>query len=410
MKRSQPLTSMDITVTSGLRIVLLGYIVRGPIGGMTWSELQYLLGLARLGHDVYFVEDSDDYPSCYDPSRHTTDSDPSYGLRYVATTLGRFGMGDRWAFHDAHTARWHGPLAGNITQVCRTADVLINLGGVNPLRPWFADIPIRILIDKDPVFTQIHNATIPEKKKFCSNHTSLFSFAENIGLPSARVPDDGLRWHPTRHPIVLDMVEVTPGPPNGHFTTVMQWESYRALSHCGRRYGMKSESFLPYLHLPQRASGVLELALGSPSAPRDLLTRHGWRLCDPLEVTRDASTYLRYIRASKGEFSVAKQGYVDTYCGWFSERSATYLASGRPVIVQETGFSSWLQGCGGVLSFTNPDEAEAALEEITTRYDFHCHAARAVAEEYFDGRKILPSILDRAMSPDAITPCNHQAR
>ncbi len=400
---------MDITVTSGLRIVLLGYIIRGPLGGMTWSELQYLLGLARLGHDVYFIEDSDAYPSCYDPSRHTTDIDPSYGLRYAAEILKRVGMGDRWAFHDAHAARWHGPLAVNIMQVCKTADVLINLGGVNPLRSWFAEIPIRIFIDKDPVFTQIHNATTPEKKQFCLHHTALFTYAENIGLPRARVPDDGLQWHPTRHPIVLDMVEPGPSPTNARFTTVMQWESYRSVNYCGRCYGMKAESFLPYLSLPQRTACVLELALGSPSAPRDLLTRHGWRLRDPLTVTRDVWTYLRYIRDSRGEFSVAKQGYAETYCGWFSERSATYLATGRPVVTQETGFSEWLDAAGGVFPFSNQEEALAALEEVTMRYEFHCCAARAVAEKYFDSRKILPLLLERAMCPETVAPRNRQA-
>ncbi len=400
---------MHSALTSGLRIVLLGYIVRGPIGGMTWSELQYLLGLARLGHDVYFVEDSDEYPSCYDPSRHATDNDPSYGLQYAAEILNSVGMGDRWAFHDAHAACWHGPRAANIKQICKTADVLINLGGVNPLRPWLADIPIRILIDKDPVFTQIHNATTPEKKEFCLHHTALFTFAENIGQPKARVPDDGLQWYPTRHPIVLDMVEPGPGPTMARFTTVMQWESYRTLNHGGRRYGMKSESFIPYLSLPQRTACVLELAVGSPSAPRDLLLRHGWRLSDPLVVTRDVSTYLRYIRDSMGEFSVAKQGYAETYCGWFSERSATYLATGRPVVTQETGFSEWLDSAGGVFPFRNLEDVLAALEEISTRYEFHCCTARAVAEKYFDSRKILSLLLERAMCPEAVAPRNRHA-
>lgn len=393
----------------GLRIILLGYIVRGPIGGMTWSELQYLLGLARLGHDVYFVEDSDDFPSCYDPSRHTTDSDPSYGLQYAALVLNRFGMGEKWAFYDAHTGSWLGPLTGSIAHICKSADVLINLGGVNPLRPWLADIPVRILIDKDPVFTQIHNATNPDRKQFCSHHTALFSFAENIGQLNARVPEDGLQWHPTRHPIVLEMVKVTPGPATGTFTTVMQWESYRSLDYSGRRYGMKSDSFIPYLSLPKCVTCPLELALGSPSAPRDLLTQNGWRLRDPLTVTRDVWSYLRYMQDSKGEFTVAKEGYANTYCGWFSERSATYLASGRPVVVQETGFSSWLAGKGGALPFTNPDEAAAALEEVTARYEFHCRAARTVAEDYFDSRKILSLLLERATSMYPSMRCKQEA-
>jgi hypothetical protein len=376
---------------------------------MTWSELQYLLGLARIGHDIYFVEDSDEYPSCYDPSKHRTDTDPTYGLQYAAEVLNRFGMGEKWAFHDAHTGTWHGPLTEAIQEICQTADVLINLGGVNPLRPWFTGIPVRILIDKDPVFTQIYNATNADRRRFSSQHTAFFSYAENIGRQNSSMPEDGFPWQPTRHPIVVELVQAAPGPETGTFTTVMQWESYRALEHCGEWYGMKADSFVPYLSLPARVTCPLELALGSPSAPREALRKNGWRLRDPLAVTRDVWSYLRYIRDSKGEFSVAKKGYADTYCGWFSERSATYLASGRPVVVQETGFSSWLAGNGGALPFTSPDEAAAALEEVTARYEFHCRAARAVAEEYFDSRKILPLLLERATSMGPSTPRKQEA-
>src|SRR5262245_35926559 len=144
---------------SRLRIVVLGYIVRGPLGGMVWSNIQYLMGLARLGHDVYFVEDSDNYTSCYAPIRDVNDTDPSYGLAFAARELERIGLGDRWAYWDAHTSRWLGPAAGRVLEVCATADLLLNLCGINPIRPWLADIPVRVLVDEDPAFAQISYRT-----------------------------------------------------------------------------------------------------------------------------------------------------------------------------------------------------------------------------------------------------------
>src|SRR5439155_10118990 len=169
------------TATSRLRIVVLGYIVRGPLGGMVWSNLQYLQGLARLGHDVYFVEDSNDYPSCYDPARDVVDADPSYGLAFAGRTLERIGLHERWTYWDAHTARWLGPCAARAGEICATADLLLNLCGVNPLRPWLEAIPVRAFVDEDPAFTQIRHLTDPAARELAARHTAFFSFGENVG-------------------------------------------------------------------------------------------------------------------------------------------------------------------------------------------------------------------------------------
>src|SRR5437764_344950 len=211
-----------------LRIVLLGYIVRGPLGGLAWHHLQYALGLDRLGHEVYFVEDSDDYPSCYDPERGVTDTDPSYGLRFAKDTFEKVGLGGCWAYHDAHTGRWLGPCAGRIVTACASADLLLNLSAVNPLRPWFLEVPVRVLVDTDPVFTQINHLTDPKARDAALKHNVFFSFGETVGSEQGSTPDDGFPWRATRQPIVLDAWPVTPGPPDGKFTTVMQWDSYPA--------------------------------------------------------------------------------------------------------------------------------------------------------------------------------------
>jgi hypothetical protein len=350
------------STASRLRIIVLGYIVRGPLGGLAWHHLQYVMGLARLGHDVYFVEDSDEYPSCYDPIRNTMDTDPAYGLRFAKRTFDRVGLNDRWAYYDAHTSRWLGPCTDRILEVCATADFLLHMSGKNPLRPWLMKIPMRALVDTDPVFTQIRHLTDPAARTVALQHTSFLSFGENIGLDGCTIPRDGLPWQTTRQPVVLDAWPVTPGRSQGKFTTVMQWDSYPACEYDGLRYGMKSDSFGPYMELPERAGHVFELAVGSSTAPKELLRRKGWVVRNPLEPTQDPWTYQRYIQHSKAEFGVAKHGYVVSHSGWFSERSAAYLASGRPVLIQETGFSDWLQTDSGVIPFNSPEEAVDGIQ------------------------------------------------
>jgi hypothetical protein len=180
----------------------------------------------------------------------------------------------------------------------------------------------------------------------------------------------------------------------------MQWESYPGCEYNGKHYGMKSESFQSYLDLPARAGPIFELAVGGEAAGK-LLSSKGWKIRDPLAVSRDPCSYEGFLRESKAEFSVAKHAYVVSRSGWFSERSAAYLASGRPVVVQETGFSEWLPIGAGVVPFSSPEEALTGIAEVNSRYEFHCKAARDIAEEYFDARKILPDLIEKAMHPTA---------
>jgi hypothetical protein len=394
-----------------LRIIVLGYLVRGPMGGMVTSNLQYLLGLSRLGHDVYFLEDSEDYESCYNPVTMEMGTDPTYGLAFADRALAPIGLGDQWVYWDAHRSRWLGPAADHITEVCSTADLLLNLCGVNPLRPWLQEVPARILVDEDPAFTQIRHLTDPLARERALQHTAFFSFGENIRardmakvasstisrasrIPS-RVPDDGLPWRPTRQPVVLEAWPVSQGPKGGKFRTLMQWDSYPAMRFHGVRYGLKCDSFGPYMDLPRSTGDIFDLAIARlPDEIRRRLQDKGWRLSDPSEPSRDPESYQRFLQASKAEFSVAKQGYVVSRSGWFSERSACYLASGRPVVLQETGFSDWLPTGEGIFSFDNPAEAVVAIKEVNRRYEFHCQAARQIAEEFFDARQVLPRLLD----------------
>ncbi|NQU09661.1 hypothetical protein HQ590_02635, partial [bacterium] len=212
-----------------LRILVLGYVVRRPFGGQAWHYLQYLLGLRQLGHEVYYLEDSGPRPDCLDPFHERYGPDPTAGLEFLDRTLTAMGLAQHWAYYDQPRDAWSGPCADRIDVLCRSADLLLNVSGLNPLRSWLLDVPRRCLIDTDPVFTQLRHLTCqpaddwsvlwhPDRVR---QHTAYFSFGENIGRPNCGVPDDGIRWLPTRQPVVLDAWPVTPPPTPGKFTTVM---------------------------------------------------------------------------------------------------------------------------------------------------------------------------------------------
>ena len=324
-------------------------------------------------------------------------ADPGYGLAFIADAFGRIGLGDRWAYHDRRTGAWHG--RGDVRAWARDADLVLNLSGVNDVRPWA--VPARVLVDTDPVFTQVRHLTEPDARARAEAHTAFFTFAERWGRPGCTVPDDGLDWQPTRQPVVLDAWPVTPVPHDAPFTTVMQWDSYAERTWAGRTFGMKSASFGPVLDLPSRTDARFDLAVGSPSAPRARLAEAGWGVRDPRPPTRDAAAYQRFIRGSLGEFSVAKEGYVSTRSGWFSERTAAYLASGRPAVVEDTGFSDGLPTGLGLHPFGSPDEALAGIEAVRAAPEVHGRAARELAEAHFDSAAVLTSIVERALQPAA---------
>lgn len=380
-----------------MRIVVLGYIVRGPVGGLAWHHLQYVLGLVALGHDVRFVEDSDDYPACYDPVRHVVDTDPSYGLRFATDAFAGLGIGHLWSYYDAHTAQWLGPDSAHAKEFCRSADMVLNLSGMNPLREWTHDVPIRALVDTDPLFTQVKHLTDPIAHARATQHTVFFSYAENIEAGTAKIPDDGFAWQATRQPVVLDRWAVSPPPAGARYTTVMQWQAYSPVEFGGIRYGTKSMSFEPYMDLPRRTPAQLEMAVGGADAPRERLRDNGWSVQDPLSVAAGPWDYSQYISRSRGEFTVANQAYVVSNSGWFSDRSAAYLASGRPVVTQDTGFSGWLPVGAGLFAFETADAALEAVASIERDYIHHSESARRLAEEHFDSSEVLSLLTERAI-------------
>ena len=381
---------------SRLRIIVCGYVVRCPLGGSTWAFLQYAKGLSDLGHEVYYIEESGhDVYCCYNPATHVSDRDPSYGLSFVGAALEKLGLSNKWGYYDHHTDRWLGPCADQILGICSSADMLINVSGVDSLRPWLLEIPTRVLIDMDPAFTQVQNLSDSGKMEDTALYTSHFSYGENIERGISNVPEDGFEWKATRPPIVLPAWPVSRGHRDSKFTTVMMWQSYGTCEYDGIHYGVKADSFPHYLELPSRVTEHMEMAVGGPNTPNDRLLAHDWKVTDPMVVTRDLSRYQDYIQRSKAEFSVAKHAYVISNSGWLSDRSAAYLASGRPVVLQDTGFSTFLDTGAGLVSFNDIEQAIAAIDEVSSQYQSHCDAARDIAEQYFDASKVLSYLIER---------------
>jgi hypothetical protein len=376
-----------------MHILCSGHLIRHPLGGHSWHHLQYLVGFRRLGHEVTFFEDYGWPGSCYNPARDEVSADPGYGIAYTRELLRPHGLDGHWCYL-AEDGTAHGMPREQLTEACRDCDVYFNLSNIN----WIPELERcrrRALVDTDPVFTQIggHGLGGPFER-----YHALFTFGENVHRPGCDMPTGGARWQPTRQPVVLDLWVAGVGDPSAPLTTVMNWSAFGDREHEGRTYGQKDREFEPFFCLPRDAGERMEVAVGSPPAGlAERLAGGGWRLADPLEVTRTPAAYQRYLRASRGEFCVAKHGYVSTRCGWFSERSTSYLATGRPVVVQDTGFSDFLPCGEGLLTYRTPGEAVAALRGVRQDYAAHCRAARALVEEYFDARRVLGDLLDRSL-------------
>jgi hypothetical protein len=391
---------------AGLRIVVAGLIGQYPVGGVTWDYIQYLLGLVALDHDVVYLEDSEQWP--YNPIEGGSGCDATFNARYLANVMEHFGLGDRWAYRfpggslptgETFPERWFGLPDGRRQDAIADADLLINVssGVGNPSR--YRQVPRIAYVDTDPAFTQIRAVQDERFRAHLDAHDVLFTYGE---CASDSVPDTGHVWHPMRKPIAV--AEWRPATPHHDvFTTVLNWTSYGDLTWNGLSYGQKDSELLRFLDLPGRiAPTEIELALGSGvsrRAPRELLLSHGWRLADPMRVCGDLEGYRGYIESSFGEWTVAKTGYVLGRAGWFSGRTACYLAAGRPVVVQDTGFAPVLPVGEGIVTFSSPDEAAAGVREVVGNWAKHARAARAIAEAYFDAGKVVGRLLDTALDP-----------
>ena len=380
-----------------MRIVICGYMIRHPVAGNILAYYHYLLGLHRLGHEVTYLEESGWPSSCYDPAMRAYGDDPTAGMRRVRDVMSRDGLDHVPVyFVSRESRRCYGGDFDDAAAAVKNADLLLNIGGVCWL-PEFSSCRRRALIDMDPFFTQVGRFA----QEGVGDYHACFSYGGNIGKPACRVPTNGIQWRGTVPPVVMDLWkdEVRPAK-DAAFTTVANWSAYGGVTYRGEHFGQKDEEFAKLLDLPRCVNGqALELAVsGAKSQTMEKFRAAGWRIRDAAEVSDDIETYRRYITTSRGELSAAKNGYVKTRSGWFSDRSVCYLASGRPVVVQDTGIADWLPPSAGVLTFSTVAEAAACVERVNAAYDAHAAAAREFAARVCAHDIVLPRLLDSAMS------------
>lgn len=384
------------------RLIVMGFMGTCPIAGVLWQHLHYIVGLQRLGHEVFYIEDS--ARNFYNPATFDVGLDTSHCAAVLKELARAFGFEGRWAVcaRQAPGMPCMGLTRSQIRELYRSADAILNVCGAQELHDDLTGLDSLIYIESDPGVEQIKVDSGDERTiTYLRAHRVLFTFGENIGRPGFPVPLHGLNWLPTRQPVVLDFWH-TESPPPGHavFTTIANWSTAgkKDITWRGSNYlWNKAPLFLQFAAAPKHVGEPLELATDiKDPATRHLLQNNGWRLADPHTLSANWQAYRAYIQASKGEFTVAKDQYVRLHTGWFSDRSACYLAAGRPVITQQTGFTSFYGGQEGLFAFSTPEDIAEAASAIRADYSRHSRAARAIAEEFFAAEKVLASLLNRA--------------
>jgi hypothetical protein len=384
------------------RIVVMGFMGSMPIAGVIWQHIHYVVGLQRLGCDVYYIEDSARLP--YNPETFEVNNEFDYAAQVLDRLSQEFGFRNRWGFCARYLPGT--PTAGlplkRIRQLYRDAHAILNVCGTQEFNDDLLVSDRILYIESDPGVEQIKIAKrVRSTVDYLRRHRALFTFGENIGTKRFPVPTHGFKWLPTRQPVVTDLWKTARSLPHAAvFTSVANWSTsgLKDITWRGRKYlWSKSREFLGFISAPKKSGEPFELATSIDDVKtQKKFLRNGWRLRCPLQMSVDYWRYRDYIRRSKGEFTVAKDQYVRLNTGWFSDRSACYLAAGRPVITQETGFTRMYGGKSGLLSFQSLDEIADAVKIINANYAKHSRAARALAREFFEAEKVLKSVLDRA--------------
>jgi hypothetical protein len=398
-----------------LRIVVVGTLASMPYAGMAWMHMQIAVGLLRLGHDVYYMEVTSVWP--YDPARKMKVNDSDYAVPYLARVADYFGMSGRWAYRRSFLDnQWLGMTKEKAEDLLAHADLVLNVAGATRVRSKY-NLKVKRLVyyGTDPVYHEIAFASRDDiARRTVDQHDDFITYGENIGKPDCPIPPLPRLRSRTRQPILIDFWE-NGAPTRREFTTVCNWkQSGHDIQFRGETYyWSKDREFMKFINLPMLVQTPIELsmglvdskvtrpgfgdlipALGMTEGELELLTNNGWKLNDAHKFTTDPWSYRSYIIASRGEFSVARDQNVRLRSGWFSERSACYLAAGRPVITQDTGFSASLPTGEGLFAFNSTDEIVAAFEAIQSDYGRHSRAALAIAYEYFRAETVLAKVLN----------------
>jgi hypothetical protein len=382
------------------KVIVFGILFWYPLAGVTYQFLHYLIGLRRLGYDAWYVEDSGRW--VYDPRINDLSPDALGNIEAVVPVLEAHGFGQRWAFRGSYPGgRCYGMSEEQLLRLYREADAFLNVTGAQEIREEHLACPRRIYVESDPFAIQVKVAMGDARKiAELEVHDTHFSFGENLGAADCDVPVEPptFRWLPTRQPVVLDLWSgggVTGGQA---YTTITTWRNKgKDIVYRGETwYWTKDREFLKFIDLPRRRPGPFELAASVEEQTRLLLEANGWRNVPSVPLSQDITRYREYIQRSRGEFTVARDQYVRANTGWFSDRSACYLAAGRPVITQETGFSKFLPTGKGLFGFRSMEDILAAVDAIESDHEGNCRAAREIAAEYFAAEKVVGSLLERA--------------
>lgn len=369
-----------------------------PYAGMAWMHMQIAVGLRRLGHDVYYFETTSRWP--YDPAKRTMINDSSYAVGYLDRVTKNFGMENRWAYRRSYSDKqWFGLSRCRAEELLAHASAVFNIAGATQLAEEGLKVGRLVYFGTDPVYHEITLAQgNPDTTLLIQEHDDFVSYGENIGTPDCSIPPLPRLRSKIRQPVLLDLWQCSP-PAKTAFTTVGNWkQTGHDIEYQGETYyWSKHHEFLKFIDLPARVDRPIELAIGLENlAPNDrsLLEAKGWRLVEAQRFSLDPWLYRDYVGSSSGEFTVAKDQNVRLRSGWFSERSACYLAAGRPVITQDTGFGEVLPTGEGLFAFNTMEEILAAFEAINSDYDRHSRVARAIAEEYFRAETVLAKVLN----------------
>jgi hypothetical protein len=395
------------------RLVVIGTLAGNPYAGMAWMAMQIVVGLRRLGHDVYYMETTSDWP--FDAARQAKVQSSEYATAYLARVAESFGMGDRWAYRRSYSDKeWRGLSRTKAEDVLATADAVFDIAGATRLDEEGLHVKRYVYYGTDPVHHELRYASgDSDVRSLIDEHDDCVTYGENIGHRECLIPPLPRLRARTRQPVLLDVWEAS-APTKRAFTTVGNWQQLGLdVDYEGDTYRWsKHHEFLKFLDLPHRVSQPIELAtnlgertavdehgneavpaLGVEKDARRMLESKGWSLVSGHAFTTDPWPYHEYVKGSRAEFTVARDLNVRLRSGWFSERSACYLAAGRPVVTQDTGFGTVLPTGEGLFAFQTIEEAISAIETINGDYARHSRAARSIAQEYFRAEKVLSKLL-----------------
>ncbi len=384
------------------RIVVMGFMGSCPIAGVVWQHVHYIVGLQRLGHEVYYVEDSARLP--YDPIAGEVNVGFEYAAKFLRKLAREFHFEDRWGF----CARYLPDMPGaglnrnSLRHLYRDADAILNVCGAQEITEELEGNDRLVYIESDPGWEQFKvDQGDAFTLKHLRAHQTLFTFGENVGTKVFPVPARGVKWLPTRQPVVTDFWKTISPPSSGAvFTSIANWSTrgQKDIAWRGEKYlWSKSAEFLRFIAAPAMSGEPFELATEIKNArTRARFERNRWRLRSPHHLSANHRLYRNYICGSKGEFTVAKDQYVRLKTGWFSDRSACYLAAGRPVITPQTGFTRHYGNGAGLFAFDSLHQLPKAVQMINRDYRTHSRGARELAREFFEAEKVLRSLLQRA--------------